>query len=339
MQESLRKLSHINSQRSFAHYPSFQIVYEWEDIVSRTLGLPVSAPGEISNKWHRRFEKNGLTGLYHFLTPKCDTGLRFIMTATTEEQCWYNRNSVPVLIDFWLEEKDLPAFYHAFRNVPLLLVTSREVYEFLLLHNCPVPIDHWALSVPDYYLERLTAPKEKKYDFCVFGRPNPFFLRLLDEYASKHPGFEYVLNEGGINNRSYVTNTGRFVTKDTGRESYLQMIAATRISCYTTPGIDESKAETRRFNQVTPRVFEMLSNACHVIGHYPANPDTEWYELGGVVPNVDDYRQFESQLDKMLAEPFDTDKAYSFLKRHSTSQRARELKSILERHGIILPEK
>ncbi len=332
----MRKLTKIYSQRGFFNYPSIRIVFEWEDIISRTLGLPIKSPGEISNIWHRRFEKNGLTGLYHTLTPQCSLGLRYIMTATAKEECWYNRNSIPVIIDFWMEEKDLPAFYKAFRHVPLMLVTSREVYEYLREHRCPIPLEHWGLSVPDSYLERLKVLHEKKYDFCFFGRPNPFFVRLIDEYAARHPGFEYVLNKGGIDNRSYETNTGRFICADTGRDSYLQMIAATRISCYTTPGIDESKAETGRFNQVTPRVFEMLSNGCHVIGHYPSNPDTQWYNLASIVPNVDDYQAFEREMDRLLKEPFDTEKASAFLKRHSTSQRSVELQDVLSRHSISI---
>lgn len=332
----MKKLRKIYSERAFSHYPSIMIVYEWEDILSRIMGLQLRSPGEISNIWHRRFEKNGLTEVYHFLTPKCNLGLRFVMEATTHERCWNNCNAIPVIIDFWLEEKELPAFYRAYRHVPLMLVTSREVYDFLRQHECPIPIEHWGLSVPDSYLERLYYPHEKKYDFCVFGRPNPFFLRLLDKYASRHPGFEYVLNKGSISNRSYETNLGRFVCADTGRESYLQMIASTRISCYTTPGIDESKVETRHFNQVTPRVFEMLSNACNVIGHYPSNPDTVWYDLASMVPNIDDYQGFESQLDRMLEKPFDVSAAESFLKKHSTSQRANELMKILNRYSITV---
>ena len=335
----MRTLTHICSQRKFAPYPSFQIVYEWEDILARSLGLRINAPGEISNIFHRRFEKNGLTGLYHALLPSSSLGVRFIMTATTEELCWNNRNSIPVLIDFWLEEEDLPAFFKAYLHVPLMLVSNREVYDFLLAHNCPFPVEHWALSVPDSYLERLARPVEKKYDFCVFGRPNPFFLRLLEEYSRRHPDFEYILNNGEIENRCYMSNKGRFVAKDTGRESYLQMIAATRVSCYTTPGLDEAKAESSRYNQVTPRLFEMLSNRCHVIGHYPKNQDTEWYNLSSVVPNVSGYEEFEMQLDRMRGLPFDVGLATHFLLPHSTGCRAAELSQILSRYNIRLVNK
>ena len=330
----MRRLTHICSQRKFSPYPSFRIVYEWENILAASLGIGISAPGEISNVFHRRFEKNGLTGVYHSLLPPGNLGLRFVMTAETEDRCWYNRNSIPAIIDFWLEEKDLPDFYQAHRHVPLMLVSSREVYEFLQENHCPVPLEHWALSIPDAYLENLRRPKRKQYDFCFFGRPNPFFLRLLEEYSRKHPDFEYILNQGGIEDRSYVSNKGRFVARDTGRASYLEMIAATRVSCYTTPGLDEAKAESSRFNQVTPRVFELLSNQCHVIGHYPDNADTRWYALSSWVPNVDNYEEFEFQMDRMLKEPFDAEACAQFLSPHLTGSRARDLRDILDKHEI-----
>lgn len=66
---------------------------------------------------------------------------------------------------------------------------------------------------------------------------------MLEKYASLHPDFEYIINNGDINNRKYVTNTGRFIAKDTGRTSYLDMIKHTKISCYATPGIDEAKGK------------------------------------------------------------------------------------------------
>lgn len=85
--------------------------------------------------------------------------------------------------------------------------------------------------------------EKKDFEFTVIGRPNPFFIRLLDEYSSKHPDFEYITNNGDIDHREYVTNRGRFIAKDTGRASYLDVIRRTKITCYSTPGIDEGKKE------------------------------------------------------------------------------------------------
>ena len=168
----------------------------------------------------------------------------------------------------------------------------------------------------------------------MFGRPNPFFIRLLDKYCIKHPDFCYIMNNGDINNRQYISNKGDVVAKDTGRLSYLKMISSTKISCYSTPGIDESKKVSSEYNQVTPRVFEMLCNGCQIIGHYPQAADTIWYNLDSVVPNVDDYDEFEKILDFYRGSSVDIEKYSKFMSNHYTSKRCELLKYILSKYSI-----
>ena len=255
------------------------------------------------------------------------------MIAQDIKVCDFNKFTIPVIIDFWLKEEQLPAFYVAYKEVPLNLLTNLEVYEFLKQHKCPIPIEHWALSYPDKYSisnKRL----EKEYEFCFIGRPNPFFVRLLDKYCSTHPDFYYISNNSDINHRQYIDNKGKVVAEDTGRDSYLSMIQKTKISCYTTPGIDESKKETSNFNQVTPRLFEMLCNQCHVIGHYPNSYDTNWYNLNSIVPNVDSYNDFEKWLDYFRTHEFDIQKGITFMDKHYTSSRVKSLIDICNKYSI-----
>ena len=73
------------------------------------------------------------------------------MNAQDIKVCDINKFTIPVIIDFWLKEEQLPAFYVAYKEVPLILLTNLEVYEFLKQHKCPIPIEHWALSYPDKY--------------------------------------------------------------------------------------------------------------------------------------------------------------------------------------------
>lgn len=330
----MRTLKAIQSQRAYTNYPSFKIVYEWEDILAKGLNVPIQQESGFKFKIFRRFENNGLVELYHSFVPKRDLKLRFVMQAKSEKQCVLDCNTIPVIIDFWLEEKDLEGFYAAYKHCPLVLVTSAEVVEFLKKNNCPLPIEHWPLSYPDIYKMDVEDMKEKIYDFCIFGRPNPFFIRLLDEYCTKHPDFTYIHSEGTEKNRSFVDHTGKVVMVDTGRQSYLDMIGKTKISCYTTPGIDESKKITGRFNQVTPRLFEMLTNGCSVIGHYPDNADTRYYKLSSIIPNVDNYDEFERALDALRAKPLDFSDIATYMKKHYTSTRVAMLKEILKKHSI-----
>ena len=112
------------------------------------------------------------------------------------------------------------------------------------------------------------------------------------------------------------------------------MIKHTKISCYATPGIDEAKRETITFNQVTPRLFEMLCNGCMVIGHYPLSADTIWYNLSSVVPQVDKYEEFEKVLDEMRKNRFEYVKISDFMRKHYTSKRIVDLITILKNYNI-----
>lgn len=330
----MRKLTRIQSQRAYAHWSSFNIVYEWEDILAKELNIHIKSEGNFKFKFFRRFEKYGFAELYHFLVPRGDLKLRFVMQAKAEKRCILDKNTIPVIIDFWLEDQELAAFYEAYKYCPLVLVTSAEVVEFLKNHQCPLPIEHWPLSYPDIYKMDINKIKDKKYDFCIFGRPNPFFIRMLDEYCEKHPDFTYIHSIGTENNRAFVDHNGNVVMNDTGRQSYLDMISKTKISCYTTPGIDESKKITGRFNQVTPRLFEMLTNGCSVIGHYPDNADTRFYELSSLIPNVDNYNEFEQALNALRTKPLDFSQIASYMDTHYTSTRAKMLLVLLKKHSI-----
>lgn len=332
----MRKLTRIQSQRAYANYPSFKIVYEWEDILAKDLNISIKKEGDFKFKFFRRFEKYGLANFYHSFIPKNSLKLRFVMEAEAKKLCILDRNTIPVIIDFWLEEKDLQEFYEAYKYCPLVLVTSAEVFEFLKSNNCPLTIEHWPLSYPDIYKMDIDKVKNKKYDFCIFGRPNPLFIRMLDEYCEKHSDFTYIHSTGTEKNRVFVDHNGNVVLKDTGRQSYLDMISKTKISCYTTPGIDESKKITDRFNQVTPRLFEMLTNGCSVIGHYPDNAETRFYELNSLIPNVNNYDEFEQALDALRTKPLDFTKIASYMDKHYTSTRAKMLVDILKKHSISL---
>ncbi len=323
------KISSIISQRIYLHYPSYKIVYEWENIISKELDIPIIKETKLQKYFRRVFEKCGLQFLYHYFLPQKSLSLRFLMTATTEKLCGFNKNTIPVIIDFWLEKKDLSNFAMAFKKCPLVLVTNKEVYNFLKDNSCPLKIAHWPLSYPDIYAISEDSFFEKKYEFCLFGRPNPFFIRLLEEYSKKHPDFEYIISKGTERNRTFYTNKGTFVSRDTGRESYMNMIKSTKISCYTTPGIDESKKETKKFNQVTPRLFELLCNGCMVIGHYPKAADTDWYKLSDIIPNVNNYDEFEDVLNRFRSESFPLMKVVNYMKKHYTSARCEMLLSIL----------
>ena len=333
----MKKLISIESHRLLEGDASWKIVYEWEDIISKKCNIPiVSTKPKIKRFIYGLLNRLSFYGLTNFFSSSCKLRLYYLSVCNTKPDSFLTKSVIPVIIDFWLKDNELEAFFQKFKNVPLILCTNREVYEKLKANNSPIPVEHWGLSFPDIYALERDENYPKEYEFCIFGRPNPFFIRLLDKYCETHSDFTYILNNGNINNRQYINNRGEYITSDNGRQSYIDMIRKTKISCYSTPGIDESKHGANGYNQVTPRVFEMLCNGCFVIGHYPQNADTVWYKLNTIVPNVDTYEEFEKILDNMRVSELDIKNVKKFMHNHYTSYRSIELKKILEEYGISL---
>ena len=254
------------------------------------------------------------------------------MTATTKGNGMLDKNTIPVIVDFWLTEDLLQDFYKTYKFCPIVLITSAEVMSFLKEHNCPLPIEHWPLSLPDNIAVEEQA---KQYDFCFIGRKDPFFVEKVERYANEHKDFEYVINVGDISKREYYTNKGRLISKDGCREAYLDIIKKSKICVYSTPGIDKAKDVKGRFNQVTPRLLELLAGGCYVLGHYPDNPDTEYYDLKSIVPQIQSYDQFELLMNYYRSQPpRDIQECRKYVANHYTSTRVDMLKKILVKYNI-----
>lgn len=329
-----RRLRYVYSLRKMNNEPSFKTVFEWEDIIAKMMNLSFRYDSFIHRyKYCARIEKYGPINLYHKLIKyNTDIQLYFDMTAETKSRCILDKNTIPVIIDFWLTKEQLPAFYNTYKHCPVVIVTSAEVFAFLKANNCPLPIEHWPLSLPDSISVKSL---DKKYDFCFIGRKDPFFVEMVKLYTREHPNFKYVINNDDINNREYTFNNGEFISKDTGRESYLNIIRSSKICVYSTPGIDKAKDVLGRFNQVTPRLLELLSGGCYVLGHYLNNPDTEYYNLESIVPQINNYENFCKYMDLYRNSPArDLDECKSYIEHHYTSSRIEMLKSILHKFQI-----
>lgn len=329
-----KKLTSISSGTFKAS--SFDTLYEWEKILADKLGLKIEKQSKIINWVYRQIEiRLKIRDFVHHFFPITSLSLLFVMDGGTLKMCRFTKNTIPVIIDFWLEENQLKLFYENFKHCPLVLVTSAEVYHFLLNHNCPLNIEHWPLSLPDSQRLSSDAIFDKKWDLTLLGRTNPYFLEMLERYCKKYPDFEYVLGNNNIDNRYFYTNKGKKVGHAIGREAYLEMLRATKISFYTTPGLDLAKKETNFFNQVTPRFLELIAGGCLVMAHYTKNADTDYYEIDSLCKDIDSYEEFEKQLN-MLREikQVPIEKYVEYLNKHYTSERISLLVEILERNKI-----
>ena len=118
------------------------------------------------------------------------------------------------------------------------------------------------------------------------------------------------------------------------RDTYRHFLKSVREGLYSTPSKDGSRQQFKGlsgygYNQVTPRFLEYLAAGCHVLSRYDRNPDTDYYELDSISPNVDTYEDFEARMDFARAHDIDCETYKNYLSKHITSSRVELLRDIL----------
>jgi hypothetical protein len=332
-----RKLRYVCSQRKFASPPSFKIVEEWEDVISKFLEKGIKYDNKYLRKLIYRLDKLIFSNILCKAIPKRRSlKLRFEMDARNTKSLIIDKNTIPVIIDFWYKREDLQNFYEAYKHVPLVLVSSLEVFNFLKSNNCPLIIEHWPLSLPDKYIKtKLNDKIEKEFDFCFIGRPDPYFIEFIERFSEENPSFNYIQNNNDINDRKYFSNKGEFICSDQGRSTYLEIIRKSKISCYSTPGVDSSKTITETYNQLTPRYLELTAGGCYILCRYADNDDVRYYEMNLNNINITSYQVFKKQLTFYLnSKPRDINECFNYLQKHTTSSRIGILKNILFKYKI-----
>lgn len=327
------KIENILTVRKYRNQLTFRLIYEWEDIISKSLNIPLKSSSLFWDKVQFRFNKNPfLTYMYKKIYALFHRGysLYFVMRAETYPMCQINKRIIPVIIDFWLKEEQFNAFYNAYKDCKLILITSAEVYSKLKQLNCPLNIYHWPLSFPDnYYNPQIVYNKE--YDLAFIGRKDKYFENYLQTYCKKYPDFKYITNSDDMENRSYYLNDGTIICDGRNKDDYFNIIRKSKITFYSTPGIDQSKIGANGYNQVTPRFFEMLSGGCYILGHYPNNEDTKYYQISDICPNITNYEEFEHYMNTYRkTEVSPNQRNFIFLKNHLTTKRAELLQKILD---------
>lgn len=325
------EIARICSTRKYDSAPWMDIIYEWEDVFSSALGIPLADSAPIK---YSKFMGKVYRRLPFLLRPRATSRLSFQFELVLDLYCrpYNRRNIVPCIVDFFLKKR-LRDFINNYRRNPAVLVSSLEAYEFIQKTGLAKHVNtrHLALSLPDAYRLHPSAVFEKKYDLALCGRQNPVLRGFMEQYLQTHPDFHYVYWKDENGKRVHYTSTGECLgTLDT-REQYINLVRQSRVGLYNTPGIDGGEARTLGLSQVTPRFLELLACGCHVIARYKENPDTEYYELNRFSPSVASYGQFEEAMDNALATEPDLAMYASYLENHYTSRRAQELKSILEK--------
>lgn len=305
--------------------PGNDLVYEWEDIFAEKLGVPFSYDVLLrNNRWTKHLPVS-----LGFLTT--DEPALAIEMVTYRHNGLNKRNIIPWIVDFYLRTPaQLKKFYKTFSRNPLVLISSREAYEFLKEQGCPLDIRHLPLSLPDKYRITPDTEWEKKYDVVLFGRQNAVMKEYWNKYRDSHPGMRYIEGRPVDGGWAYFDEEGRCYGKMESWEDYFAALRASRVAFYSTQGIDGGEARSNGFNQVTPKFLEMISAGCNVIARFPDNPDTRFYRLSEMCRTAYSYEEFEREMESALAEPADMEKYSAYLEGRYTSDAVGQFKTMAE---------
>lgn len=320
------RIKQIESLRDCMFHPSYHLVYEWEDILSKAMDMPIHKTHKYSYFLDYQLYRRDIFSI----SIKTRRHLFFELFAWSSTPLKHSRTRIPIVIDYFLDREGTKSFINNAEKSKLVLITSREVYEHLLEEGGnPDKIKHLALSLPDTYKLDPNEKIKKEYDVILVGRTSPLFKTYLAEYEKKNPHLSVLTQKVENGHYNFYDNEGKSVGNADTRKSYIEWMRKSRIVLYCTPGIDGDRV-TNGFSQVTPKFLEALSCGCHVILRYKDNPDTRYYEFSRFGESVETYEQFEKQMDKALTTQPDLEFYADYLKKHYTSQRANELKNILK---------
>ena len=322
----MMRMNSILTNRTFEQFPSWHIVYEWEDLFSKLLKVPLKnenitasltkKPGlfyRIINKLH--FSE--LIRFYYTLKPSKD--FVFFMFTPYKGNPLVLKNTIPVVIDVW--SKDIDLFISTFKKNRLVYVGSLEAMN-AIKSKSDINVKYLPVSISDQY--KLTSYPDKDIDIIQYGRTNKDLKDWTELFVQKYPNYNYVTGytKNGIP-EYYSNKTGHFGYLN--REKFNSILLRTKVSIVSSPGLDNFE-RTGGFNPLTPRFLEGAGNYCYMLGKFAENEDYTINKVSSVCRNVSSYSEFESILLKMLTTEFNEFEKYdNFLSKHWTSKRIEQV--------------
>jgi hypothetical protein len=330
------KINRILTDRDFQNWPSWHIVYEWENELSNALNIPLKNSLQVkSNFIYKKFKhidnKFFKGKLDFFLTTHLITrakfSLYFEMSIQNHKKFSNSRIVIPVIVDFW-EKTNIEHFKRIYAECPLLLITSLEVLNFLKENHIKNKLIHFPMSLPSNYKLMPDQIFKKEYDIVLAGRKNLVLWDYLKQYEKLHPEVEYLHQIEYDGELYYESNKRGIIGNFHTRSEYMNLIKLAKVAFYSTPGIDGGENRTNGFNPVTPRFFELLSAGCHIISRYSKNIETDYYKFETICSSVTSYADFENQLNIALISNPPIKKNAEYLNNHYTSSQIEILKNL-----------
>lgn len=317
----------IYSERGYETWASWDVVYEWEDELTKRLEAEIVTVSKDSH-YRKTFFKRVLhklkllkvSGIKYRLTGN-DLQLAIIMNASSYYR-YPMKNTIPIFLDFpeWMVQE----IARVTQPLPCFFVTCYEIYNRLQkagAHN----VFYFPLSIADKYL--IDVPPQKTIDVIQLGRKNAVLHEFMLRYVKTYPDVEYIYQLPGLKYES--TKRGDIGTVDT-REAYIKLLQSCRVSLISTPSVDRADQRFGGIDFITPRVYESAALYCRLIGRYTENEEARRIGMERVCPNAKSYEIFENAMNKALDDhEIDWTTQREFVQENLTSRRAEEICRVL----------
>ena len=238
----------------------WDIVFEWEDELSKSLRVPLVPVGKKFDKvykpsWLRKIlnRVNWYSRMDRFFHKPKDFYLAFHIGSPGVYSFFTRQNVIPLIIDFWKNES-IERFERVFCNAKVVLITSLEAFVYLKAVGCSLPLEHLALSIPDDWLK--SGDSHRDVDIVQFGRQNSKLTEFALKLIVEHPDIDYVYAEKQGNNVRLKSTKRGWLGEGANRKSFEAILRRAKVSLVSAPGIDGDEARTGGFSPVTPRFLE-----------------------------------------------------------------------------------
>lgn len=303
-QERILTVRNIITDRLNNRWPTWQMIHEWENVLSQELkaGLkPLTEDSLVTNN--------------SYSDQDCD--LIFITLASQLVDFIENNHLIPIVMDLY--QKDFELFRTCAARFPLVYVTSLQVHREM----CNAGLDnirYLPFSVADKYLAWSRPPKE--IDLIQFGRTNPLLDEFMLHFLKRHTEIEYVTTCRLNGKIFFHSNKVGVLYESASRSIFMHTLARAKISLVSTPGMDNSR-ETNGLDAVSPRFYESIAARCHMVGRIPDNDEIELLGIRPLCSNINHFEEFEETVIQLLHTECNQNAYNSFLQRNVTSQRAK----------------
>lgn len=314
----------VVSKRKYEKWPSWFVVYEYEDIIAKELGMPIELlKDEHAVRMKERLYRHLGISFSKFSSSVDKWKLIFVMSSEGMVSYTY-----PNCIPFFL---DTPAYtvnnvIAYTKKLPFFFVSCLDFFSLLKKSGCN-NVHYIPLSVSDQYIT--DALPKKKIDVIQVGRKNYLLHEWMLRYCEEHKEVEYVYKADGTD-MTYSSTMRGDIGKFESRSEYMEMLKLAKVSLVSTPGCDGNR-DFGGIDFVTPRFYESAACYCQMVGRYSENAEIGLIGIKSVCSNVSNYDEFSHIINVSLRKNKSIDiVAYKdFLKKNCTSQRAKEIKRIV----------